>query len=449
MRRGATTRDHRQRQVRRRLRRRAQRAPVHRPHAAAAGRGQGLGCDGPAGATDFPDIRFKCTIQAGNGGNILLIPREGGHLFRLYVDVGEIAPDAWLTAEEVLDEARRVLAPYTLDVKEIAWFSVYRVGHGVTDKFDDVDDDEVATRTPRVFIAGDACHTHTAKAGQGMNVSMQDTFNLGWKLAAVLQGRSPASLLHTYYHERKQIAEDLIAMDKRWSKAIGAAGRSTRTTPRTPWPASPKSSGSSSPTSTSPPEWRPTTTPARSSATTPPHLAAGFRPGRRFHSAEVIRLGDAKRVHLGHVHRADARWRLYAFADAVDPRARASRLHKLIDFLASADSPVRSYTPKGWDVDGVFDVRGIIQQSNVELDWADMHEFLKPQKGKLGLVDYEKVFTPVDDADKDIFDLRGIDRGSGALVVVRPDQYVALVLPLDGYDELDEFFARFMKSEAG
>ena len=100
-------------------------------------------------------------------------------------------------------------------------------------------------------------------------------------------------------------------------------------------------------------------------------------------------------------------------------------------------------------MDGVFDVRGIIQQSHLELDWADMHDFLKPRKGKFGLVDYEKVFTPVEDVDKDIFDLRGIDRGAGALVVVRPDQYVSLVLPLDGYDELAEFFGRFMQNEAG
>ena len=51
------------------------------------------------------------------------------------------------------------------------------------------------------------------------------------------------------------------------------------------------------------------------------------------------------------------------------------------------------------------------------------------------------------DVDQDIFDLRGIDRGAGALVIVRPDQYVALVLPLDGHDELAEFFARFMKGD--
>ena len=192
---------------------------------------QGYGADKAWGVmdllavTDFPDIRLKATIQSGDGGNILLIPREGGYLVRLYVDMGEIAADAWLTKEDVIERAQRVLAPYTLDVREVAWYSVYRVGHRVTDKFDDVDEDKVGTRGPRVFIAGDACHTHTAKAGQGMNVSMQDTYNLGWKLAAVLQGRSPASLLDTYSQERKVIAEDLIAMDTRWSKAIGGAGR--------------------------------------------------------------------------------------------------------------------------------------------------------------------------------------------------------------------------------
>ena len=219
--------------------------------------------------TDFPDIRFKATIQSGSGGNILLIPREGGYLVRLYVDMGEIAADAWLTPDDILDQARSVLAPYTLEVKEIAWFSVYRVGHRVTDKFDDVDDDKVGTRSPRVFIAGDACHTHTAKAGQGMNVSMQDTFNLGWKLAAVLQGRSPAALLDTYSQERKQIAEDLIAMDTRWSQAIGGAGRVDSDDPGRPWPGSPRSSASSSPTASSPPDWPRTTRPDCSPATTP------------------------------------------------------------------------------------------------------------------------------------------------------------------------------------
>ena len=125
-----------------------------------------------------------------------------------------------------------------------------------------------------------------------------------------------------------------------------------------------------------------------------------------------------------------------------------SRFLDLMDFLASDDSPVGRFTPKDCDLDGVFDVHGIIQQSHHDVEWADMHEFLRPRKGKFGLVDYGKVFSPVDDVDKDIFDLRDIDRGAGALVVVRRDQYVSLVLPLDGYDELNEFFGRFMKSDA-
>ena len=394
--------------------------------------------------TDFPDIRFKCTIQAGNGKSILLIPREGGHMFRLYIDMGEIAPDAWLAQEEVLAQAKSVLAPYTLDVKDTAWFSVYRVGHGVTDKFDDVDDADMATHPPRVFIAGDACHTHTAKAGQGMNVSMADTFNLGWKLVAVLQGRSPAILLHTYNLERHGIAEDLIRTDKNWSKAIGAAQID---------PSNPKAAlvglaeverqfitnldftaGLATNYDPGP----------LTGDNTYLHLAGGYEPGRRFHSAEVVRLSDAKTVHLGHVHLADGRWRLYAFADAVDPRNPASRLNKLMDYLAGDDSPVAKYTPKGWGTDSVFDVRAIIQQLHLELDWVQMHDFLKPRTGSLGLIDYEKVFCPTAGVDTDIFDLRRIDRGSGALVVVRPDQYVALTLPLDGYTELDEFFGRFM-----
>ncbi|MEO7018028.1 MAG: FAD-dependent monooxygenase, partial [Leifsonia sp.] len=133
--------------------------------------------------TDFPDIRTKCAIQSGAGGNILLIPREGGYLFRMYVDLGE-------------------------------------VGHRLTDRFDDVTLDAVGTRTPRVFITGDACHTHSAKAGQGMNVSMQDGFNLGWKLAHVLDGRSPESLLSTYSAERQVIARNLIDFDKVWSSLM-------------------------------------------------------------------------------------------------------------------------------------------------------------------------------------------------------------------------------------
>lgn len=262
----------------------------------------------------------------------------------------------------------------------------------------------------------------------------------------MLQGRSPAALLDTYSQERRVIAQDLIAMDTRWSQAIGGAGRVD-------------SSDAKAVEAALSDVQRQFITNGEFTAGMATHdapalltgsdeylrLATGFPPGRRFKSAPVVRLGDAKAVQLGHAaHRADGRWRLYAFADAVDPRSSGSGLAQLCDFLGGDDSPVRRYTPAGWDPDGVFDVRAILQQSHYELDWADMPAFLKPRKGPLGLIDYEKVFTPSPDAGNDVFDVRGIDRGLGALVVVRPDQYVSLVLPLDGYAELDKFFAGFM-----
>jgi len=69
-----------------------------------------------------------------------------------------------------------------------------------------------------------------------------------------------------------------------------------------------------------------------------------------------------------------------------------------------------------------------------------------PRKGVYGLIDYEKAFCPDTTHGQDIFDLRGIDRAHGALLIVRPDQYVAQVLPLDAVSEVETFFAGFMKA---
>jgi phenol 2-monooxygenase (NADPH) len=395
--------------------------------------------------TDFPDIRLKAAIQSGSGGNILLIPREGGYLVRLYVDLGELDADhragvLGMQPDEVIAIARRVLHPYTLDVMEIAWFSIYEVGQRLSDRFDDVPAELVGVRAPRVFIAGDACHTHSAKAGQGMNVSMQDTFNLGWKLAAVLEGRSPESLLHTYSAERQAVARELIDFDKEWSAIMASPPRD---------PADPAAGGvdpaelqeyfvrSGRYTAGVATRYAPS---PLTGAATHQHLAEGLTIGMRFHSAPAIRLADARPVQLGHVARADGRWRLYAFADPAAPADPASRLRALCERLEhSPDSPLRRYTPVGADVDSVFDLRAVFQQHHCDLALADLPPLLLPRKGRYRLVDYEKAFTP--DPRSDVFDRRRIDRAQGALVVVRPDQYVSHVLPLDAYAELAAFFA--------
>ncbi len=398
--------------------------------------------------TDFPDIRLKAAIQSAEEGNILLIPREGGYLVRLYVDLGDVDPNdrgalrQKYTAEKVIEIAQRVLHPYTLDVRDVVWFSVYEVGQRVTDRFDDVPAAQAGERLPRVFIAGDACHTHSAKAGQGMNVSMQDTFNLGWKLISVLEGRAGPELLRTYSVERHAIAQGLIEFDRQWSKIMASPPRD----PKHPELAGVdpaklqayfvKSLRYTAGVATRYP-------PATVLTAEPIHqnLAQGFTIGMRFHSAPVVRLADAKPMQLGHVARADGAWRIYAFADA-----STRRLRELADFLAeSPGSPIRRFTPAGADIDSVIDVRAVFQQGHRELKVEELPAILLPRKGRFGLIDYEKAYSPDLRNGPDIFVLRGIDRGMGAMVVVRPDQYVANVLPLDAHDELAAFFGRFLR----
>jgi hypothetical protein len=92
----------------------------------------------------------------------------------------------------------------------------------------------------------------------------------------------------------------------------------------------------------------------------------------------------------------------------------------------------------------VFDIRAIFQEYHRDLAITDMPALLRPATGKFGLFDYEKVFTVDHKSGPDIFDIRGIDRSQGALVIVRPDQYIAHVLPLNAFAEVSAFFAGFM-----
>ena len=390
-------------------------------------------------STDFPDVRTKAVITSSEGGNILLIPREGGHLFRLYVDLGEVEAGGdhavrQTTPEQCVEIANKIMHPYTVDVKEVAWSSVYEVGQRVTDQFDDAAEAGVGAE-PRVFIAGDACHTHSAKAGQGMNVSMQDAFNLGWKLAHVLRGQASPALLRSYSGERQQIAQDLIDFDKQWSSLMAAEPMD---------PEHPELGGQD------PQEFQEFyqrsfdftmgfgTHYSLSPLTGSAHhqeLASGFPLGERFRSEPVMRLADANPVQLGHHHQADGRWRLYAFADAPAPGA-ASQLQETAQWLlGDPASPLRRYAKDGADLDHLIDAKVIYQQDYANLSIMDAPEVFRPRRAPLGLMDYEKVYASL--AGNDVFETRGVSR-DGALILVRPDMYVSAILPLGATRKLAE-----------
>ena len=395
--------------------------------------------------TDFPDVRFKSLVQSASNGSIIIIPREGGYLFRLYIELDKLGADERvshrnITADDLIVAARRILQPHALDVKEVAWWSVYEIGQRLCDKFDDVPAEDVGKRLPRVFIAGDACHTHSPKAGQGMNVSMQDGFNLGWKLASVLRQRGAPHLLHSYSEERQTIAKELIDFDREWAAMLASnKGFDAAETQRYFVKHGRYTAGTAA-------HYRPS---LLTGEATFQYLAAGLTIGMRFHSAPVIRVADAKPVQLGHAVKADGRWRIFAFAGAGDLAAPNSGIRALCDFLADGpESPVRKYTPTGEDIDAVIDVRAVFQQGHRDIAVEAMPSFLLPAKGRYGLHDYEKIFCADLKSGNDIFAMRGIDRERGCMVVVRPDQYVANVLPLDGYEQLAAYFGGFMIGEA-
>jgi phenol 2-monooxygenase len=395
--------------------------------------------------TDFPDIRFKTLIQTADAGNMLIIPREGGYLVRFYVELDALPPGARLereriTVEQLIVAARRILRPYTLEVKDVVWWSVYEIGQRLTARFDDVPPAEAGRRLPRVFICGDACHTHSPKAGQGMNVSMGDAFNLGWKLALVLRGLASPQLLATYSAERQAVAQQLIDFDREWARIMSEP---PRLDPETGKPLFQRyfvehgrfTAGFSV-------RYMPSMLTGDGSFGA---LARGFKVGTRFHSAPVIRQADARSLHLGHVVEADGRFRLFVFCPDEDPSDPNSAIFRLCEFLQSdPKSPLCRFTPPGADIDAVIDVRFVLQQRLQDFAPAQLPALFAPCKGRLGLRDYEKLFFADPAPGRDIFDLRGIDRRQGCMVVVRPDQYIAQILPLTAHDALAQYFAGFL-----
>ena len=167
--------------------------------------------------------------------------------------------------------------------------------------------------------------------------------------------------------------------------------------------------------------------------------------GTRFHSAPVIRLADAKPVHLGHAAKADGRFRIFAFAGAEDPAAAGSAIRALCDFLGEArNRRSEDIRAAGADIDCSDRCPRGVPAGHRELAIEAMPALLLPRKGRYGLRDYEKMFCPDLKSGHDIFAMRGIDREAGCMVVVRPDQYVAHVLPLDGHAALAAYFDGFM-----
>ncbi|EKG19407.1 Monooxygenase FAD-binding protein [Macrophomina phaseolina MS6] len=162
--------------------------------------------------TNFPDIKMKCTIHSDHG-SIMVIPRED-NMVRLYIQIASSTDPDWnprktATEEEVQNHAKKILAPYYIKWDRVEWYSVYPIGQGLADKY---------TLDERVFMGGDCCHTHSPKAGQGMNTAFLDAANLAWKIHHVESGLAKRDILKTYESERRLIADNLLNFDAKYAK---------------------------------------------------------------------------------------------------------------------------------------------------------------------------------------------------------------------------------------
>ena len=148
---------------------------------------------------------------------LVIFPLKGDRRARL---IGTVRDEVQQRRDDLSwnDVSKRVIEWIRIDVTSVNWFSTYRVHHRVADHF----------RKGRAFLLGDAAHIHSPVGGQGMNTGIGDAVNLAWKLAAVLQGRAPTSLLDSYEPERIAFARRLVATTDRAFTGVTSSGAMAR-----------------------------------------------------------------------------------------------------------------------------------------------------------------------------------------------------------------------------
>ncbi|KAL2062236.1 hypothetical protein VTL71DRAFT_6502 [Oculimacula yallundae] len=369
--------------------------------------------------TNYPDIRRKATVRS-KSGNIVIIPREGGSLVRFYIQLPAGTVVKEVTLDDLHKTARRIFHPYTMEFAETAWWSAYAIGQRLADHF---------SKDNRVFLTGDACHTHSPKAGQGMNVSLQDGFNIGWKLAAVLQGRAPPSLLKTYNIEREKVAADLIAFDRSWSKLFSSQADDTNGYTAQYFSEQFVKGGKYTAGLTAKYDDSMITSSERSKS----DLATGLTVGMRFPSIQVVRFCDARAMQLVKALPADGRWRVVVFAGDAKQGRGTERLEKLATFLSSDDSPVHRFKLPDADIDSFIETIVVFHGNRIRTEQEQIPDLHKT------FFDDESYNSGHGKA----YEKYGIDVNEGAVVVVRPDQYVSLITSLDDYVGIRSFFEGF------
>ncbi|KAG2102149.1 FAD binding domain-containing protein [Suillus cothurnatus] len=342
--------------------------------------------------TDFPDVRNKAFVHS-NHGSVILVSREQDRI-RVYVQLedkdvinpvtGRVDKEK-MGPDQILKTAQKSLEPYKLIRKsEFLWWTLYSVGQRVASKF---------SIENRIFIAG-GCLSHTLSKS-----SINDTHNLAWKIALVVRGWADMPLLSTYESERRKFALDLIAFDKLWSTLV--CGCRTFQTDFT--------SGIGI-------HYQPSVAVNDRNQ----ELASGLVLGKRVPPCKFMRAADV--------------WP-FELQDLLPSDFSSNYLFSLVISAIRSSKPglsrcfLNRYATHG---SSRFDIITISKGRKETFNIFRLPTLLRSHWSNFGGEGYSYYGVGAE----------------GALVAIRPDGYVGAIAPLDHVEDLDAYFASFMKIPA-
>ncbi|KDQ12675.1 hypothetical protein BOTBODRAFT_34126 [Botryobasidium botryosum FD-172 SS1] len=381
--------------------------------------------------SDFPDLRISCAIHTEHG-NCMIIPREKD-LIRVYVHLGdvEVGEDGRINRlqfgpDEILKVAQKCFYPYKLLAPQgFDWWTVYIVGQRVASSF---------SVKNRIFIVGDACHTHSPKAGQGMNASMNDAHNLAWKLAYVMRHWAPSTLLDTYEFERRKFAQDLIDFDKMFATLYsvtpkpGDKNHERFVEACNTYSAFVLGHGVQYEASTI-------------TDITHASIASGLVIGQRIPPGIIVQVANFRPYELHDLLPSDTRFKILILpGDASKPKQKA----KLDAVAAEIDHPegfLKRFTPAGAPDDTMFDIITISHTPCVAANTLVIPPRLQSHWSK----SFMDAQTMCEGIGGNLYASYGVS-DAGAIIVCRPDGYIGMVAALDDLAEIGKYFANFLHS---
>ncbi|KAJ4344825.1 uncharacterized protein N0V89_012569 [Didymosphaeria variabile] len=444
---------------------------------------EGSGTDDIWGVVDtvaksnFPDKRRACPIVSQNG-SLLWIPRERisptEQLTRIYVQLATTASDGSAAADQtvasastaafkhhtryaaetfaeenaaiptnnnpdsnsrsttktlrlkatlddILSRIPPALYPYSFEPGHIDWWASYQVGQRMAPSYTFPTSTHSPPSPARVLIAGDACHTHSPKAGQGMNFGLADAQNLAWKLVYAIHGlvTDPNALVKSYEDERHQAARTLLEFDKKWSRLF-SGGLSPAEAGLRPEEFMRLMAVNQSFISGHGIQYPASYLVGQKKDEVREHMDEILRPGRVLCSASLIRFDDGSAVDSQDAMYANGKFRVVALipeSTGSSPQDEAwwPALEALLNNLQTdvLRSVVETIIIHPWPA------------LNHDIEWTHFPAIVRE-------VSERNVYG---EAKEDgVYGVWGIERGVGALAVVRPDGYVGAHF---GWGEMD------------